>query len=384
MKLNNLNSLRNKLYPGIVFVAFAILAACTSAPAPLPVVAKIETPPPVVAIVPAPAPTVLPPAESTYQSPRQSQPFSVWLSALRQDALGRGISANTLNAAFADLVPSQRVIDLDRNQPDVKASYFAYMRKRLTGDKIARAQSAFQTNKDMLLTAQSAHGVPAEVIVGIWGMETDFGGFSGNTPVIQSLASLAYDGRRASMFRNELFAALTILDKGDASLEQMRGSWAGAFGQAQFMPSSYLRYAVDGDGSGNRDVWKSLPDVFGSIGNYLKQVGWNKNDSWGLAVAVPAGFDVATVSNPAEPDRCKPALRKHSIAKPISHWKALGFLPNGGKDWPANDAIATLVQPDGSEGPAFLTLPNYRTILNYNCSNYYALSVLLLADAAAQ
>ncbi len=383
MKMNVLNNLRNNLRSSVWWFAVAVLAACTSTPALPPVTAKLQTPPP--APAPAPkAPAVWLSNEPSFTSSRPSQPFSVWLGILRQEALGRGISAKTLNEALSNLVPNQRVIDLDRNQPDGKASYFAYMRKRLTGDKIARAQIAFKTNKDMLLTAQSAQGVPAEVIVGIWGMETDFGGFSGNLPVIQSLASLAYDGRRSAMFREELFAALMIIDKGDASVEQMRGSWAGAFGQSQFMPSSYLRYAVDGDGSGNRDIWKSLPDVFGSIGNYLKQVGWNKNDIWGLAVAVPAGFNVATVANPIEPDRCKPALRKHSIAKPISDWKALGFLPNGSKDWPANNAMATLVQPDGADGPAFLTLPNYRTILNYNCSNFYALSVLLLADAAAQ
>ncbi len=386
MKLSNLNSMRNKLALSAEFSALVILTACTSVPAPSPVIAKVQVPPPVVAPapVPTPAPAVSPPAEPGFASARQDQPFSVWLTGLRQDAVRRGISARTLDEALTNLEPNPRVIDLDRNQSDVKASYFAYMRKRLTGDKIARAQAAFEANKVQLLSAQSAHGVPAEVIVGIWGMETDFGGFSGNLPVIQSLASLAYDGRRSAMFREELIAALTIVDKGDASLEQMRGSWAGAFGQSQFMPSSYLRYAVDGDGSGNRDIWKSLPDVFGSIGNYLKQVGWNKNASWGLAVAVPAGFNVATVVNLIEPDRCKPALRKHSIAKPISDWKALGFLPNGTKDWPANEAMATLVQPDGADGPAFLTLPNYRTILNYNCSNFYALSVLLLADAAAQ
>jgi membrane-bound lytic murein transglycosylase B len=385
MKLSNLNSLRNKLRTATGCIAVAILAACASAPAPSPVIAKVQVPPPVVAPAPAPqAPAVSLPPEPGYVSARQGQPFSVWLATLRQDAVRRGISAKTLDEALTNLEPNPRVIELDRNQSDVKASYFAYMRKRLTGEKIARAQAAYETNKEQLLSAQTAHGVPAEVIVGIWGMETDFGGFSGNLPVIQSLASLAYDGRRSAMFREELIAALTMLDKGDASLAQMRGSWAGAFGQSQFMPSSYLRYAVDGDGSGNRDIWKSLPDVFGSIGNYLKQVGWNKNDSWGLAVVVPAGFNVATVANPAEPDRCKPALRKHSISKPISDWKALGFLPNGTRDWPANDAMATLVQPDGAEGPAFLTLPNFRTILNYNCSNFYALSVLLLADAAAQ
>jgi membrane-bound lytic murein transglycosylase B len=378
---------RNNMRHCIKLVMVILLASCAAEPAKPPIVAKMESaaPPVVQEIAPAPkAQNILLPAEPDYVSSRQALPFSQWLVEFRREALDRKISAATLDIALANLVPSQRVIDLDRNQPDVKASYYAYMHKRLTASKISSAQSAFQDNKSQLMSAQSAHGVPAQVIVGIWGMETNFGSFTGNMPVIQSLASLAYDGRRSAMFREELFAALTILDKGHASLDQMRGSWAGAFGQAQFMPSSYLRYAVDGDGSGNRDIWKSLPDVFGSIGNYLKQAGWDDAYDWGLPVTVPAGFDPATVADAVEPERCKPALRKHSVAKPISEWKRLGFVPNGSKNWPEIESIATLVQPDGPDGPAFLTLPNYRTILNYNCSNYYALSVLLLADAAAQ
>jgi membrane-bound lytic murein transglycosylase B len=387
MKTNTLYGLRNDMRLCFKFILFTLLASCAADPIKQPVIAKIESPPTPVVQVIAPVPktqNILLPADADYISSRQSQPFSAWIADFRREALTRGISSTTLDAAFANLVPSQKVIDLDRNQPDTKASYYAYMHKRLTANKISSAQMAFQTNKEQLMSAQSAHGVPAQVIVGIWGMETNFGGFSGNFPVIQSLASLAYDGRRSAMFREELFAALTMIDKGYASIDQLRGSWAGAFGQAQFMPSSYLRYAVDGDGSGNRDIWKSLPDVFGSIGNYLKQVGWDDDYDWGLPVTVPAGFDPATVANPTEPERCKPALRKHSIAKPISEWKRLGFVPNGSKNWPEVESMATLVQPDGADGPAFLTLPNYRTILNYNCSNYYALSVLLLADAAAQ
>jgi membrane-bound lytic murein transglycosylase B len=368
-------------------VMFSLLASCAVEPTKPPVIAKVESAPSpivqVIAVVPKTQNISLP-AEPDYMSSRQALPFSQWLVELRREALGRGISSATLDSALTNLVPSKRVIDLDRNQPDTKASYYAYMHKRLTAGKISSAQMAFQNNKDQLMSAQSVHGVPAQVIVGIWGMETDFGGFTGNFPVIQSLASLAYDGRRSAMFREELFAALTMVDKGHASLNQMRGSWAGAFGQAQFMPSSYLRYAFDGDKSGNRDIWKSLPDVFGSIGNYLKQVGWDDTYDWGLPVTVPAGFDATTVANPTEPERCKSALRKHSVSKPISEWKRLGFVPNGSKNWPEVESMASLVQPDGPNGPAFLTLPNYRTILNYNCSNYYALSVLLLADAAAQ
>jgi membrane-bound lytic murein transglycosylase B len=364
-------------------LGLTLLAACSSTPEAPPVPAKTEVAvaPPVAAPV---VPSSIPAPVMAVEGARATEPFLVWLAAFRSDALAKGIRAQTLDAAFADLRLSDRVIELDRSQPDVKASYVSYLRRHMTGAKIAAAQQAMADNRAALEAAAAAQGVPASVIVGIWGMETNFGGFSGNFPVIQALASLAYDGRRAAMFRRELMDALTMVDKGDASLAQMRGSWAGAFGQPQFMPSSYLRFAVDGDGSGNRDIWNSLPDVFGSIGNFLKQSGWVDGQGWGLSVAAPAGFDPASVANPVEPSQCKAPLRKHSLAKPISDWKALGFVPNGRTGWPADDALATLVFPEGSEGPAFLTLPNYRAIMAYNCSNYYALSVLLLADAAAQ
>jgi membrane-bound lytic murein transglycosylase B len=365
-----------------------LLSACGAAPDSASVPGKSQ-----VAVSPAPVtmPSVIPVAAAVKpqaveypvsDAPRATQPFAQWLMSLRHEALNRGISSQTLDQAFSNLVPSQRVIELDRNQADGTTSYFSYMRRRLTGAKIAEAQGALQENQEELKKAALVQGVPASVIVGIWGRETGYGANSGNFPVILALTSLAYDGRRGAMFREELFAALSILDKGYASLPQMRGSWAGAFGQPQFMPSSYLRYAVDGDANGVRDIWSSKPDVFASIGNYLKQAGWESGSGWGLAVAPPAGFDPASVKNTVEPERCKPALRKHSLVKPISEWKALGFVPNGTNGWPADAAKATLLQPDGAEGPAFLTLPNYRAILHYNCSNYYALSVLLLADAA--
>ncbi len=361
-----------------------LLHACTSAPVAPPAPTRVETVVPGKAVVVEAPPPLVAPASAPVAERRTTEAFTTWLETLRKDALARGISARTLDSALADIIPIQRVIDLDRSQPEIKASYMGYLRKRLTGAKIAGAQSALQDNSAALAAAERAFGVPARVIVGIWGMETNFGGFTGNFPVVQSLASLAYDGRRSAMFREELFSALTMVDRGDATLAQMRGSWAGAFGQPQFMPSSYLRYAVDGDSSGNRDIWNSLPDVFSSIGNCLTQSGWTPGSGWGLAVAPPAGFDPASVANPVQPKSCKSALGKHSLPKPIAEWKALGFVPNGSNSWPADDAMATLVQPDGPDGPSFLTLPNYRAILNYNCSNFYALSVLLLADAAAQ
>ncbi len=365
-------------------VLTVLLSACGSAPPPpaaAPQKAETSVPQP----IPVPAPAAPPAAVAATEPPRANIPFPNWLEEVRREALAKGIKAATLDAAFAGLVPSDRVIALDRAQFDGKNSYMSYLRRHITGGRIASAQAAYRSNVALLEAAEKAHGVPAQVIVGIWGMETNFGGFTGNFPTIQALATLAYDGRRASLFRQELMAALTMIDRGDATIGQLRGSWAGAFGQPQFMPSSYLRYAVDGDASGNRDLWTSLPDVFGSIGNYLKQNGWsNPGEGWGLAVAPPAGFDPATVANPAEPNQCKPALRKHSLPKPIAEWKALGFVPNGTNGWPADTTPATLVFPDGIEGPAFLTLPNYRAILSYNCSNYYALSVLMLADAARQ
>ena len=310
------------------------------------------------------------------------EPFEVWLAALRTEALAGGIRPETFDAAFAGLTPDMQVIRLDRSQPEVKSSYARYIERRLTQGKIREAQQALARHGALLNDIAQKNGVPASVILGIWGMETHFGSDTGRTPVIRALASLAWEGRRASLFRSELLTALRLVDSGQIGARDFRGSWAGAFGQPQFMPSSYVRYGTDGDGDGKVDLWNSLPDVFASIAHYLNSSGWQPGSSWGLEVTAPAGFDASSVASAETPATCKSALSRHSRPLKISEWRSMGFLPVRGAMWPGADELATLVQPDGPAGPAFLALANYRAVLAYNCSNFYALSVLLLGDHA--
>jgi membrane-bound lytic murein transglycosylase B len=219
------------------------------------------------------------------------------------------------------------------------------------------------------------------VMVAIWGMETSYGSDMGRMGVIRSLASLAYDGRRSALFRRELLAALTILNDGKARPEQMQGSWAGAMGHPQFMPSSYLELGVDGNGDGKVDIWSSLDDVFASMGNYLKSRGWQSGVPWGVEVRLPETYDAGRYVELTPATGCKRAMEKHSALRPVASWKADGLavaVPETA--FPADTVMASVVRPDGVDGPAFLVTENYRVILAYNCSNYYALSVLLLSD----
>lgn len=309
------------------------------------------------------------------------QPFEDWLQEVRKVAQDKGIKPQTLATALDGLTPSPTVVRLDRAQPEVKASYAAYLQQRLTPSKIERGHKRRLDEAGALNAASAQYAVPSAVVAAIWGMETHYGVVLGTLPVIRSLATLAYDGRRSELFRRELWATLVILDQGLATKEQLIGSWAGAFGQTQFLPSAFLRYGVDADGDGKRDVWDSTPDALASTANYLAGHGWRTGLSWGFEVRVPEGFDRATVAEATPPTKCIPALSKHSRWISAAQWRTLGFAPLESKDWPADETLMTLVEPDGPGGPAFLTTHNYRVLLDYNCSNFYALSVALLADA---
>jgi membrane-bound lytic murein transglycosylase B len=342
--------------------------APVAAPVPVPVVAPAPAPPPVT--LPAPAPLSTPPA--------LTQSFALWRDTLRSDALGQSIRPDVFDAAFAGLVPNPRVIELDRGQPEVKTTSAQYIGRRLTAARIGQGQRVRADNSRTLAGVEQTYGVPASVMVAIWGMETSYGGDMGSFDVVRSLASLAYDGRRSALFRSELLAALTILNSGKVTAQQLRGSWAGAMGHPQFMPSSYLELGVDGDLDGRVDIWTSLPDVFASMGNYLKNRGWRAGVPWGGAVTLPAGFDASRFAEPVRPAGCRRAMEKHTAMRPVAAWKADGLVPAIG--FPDESVLASVVQPDGADGPAFLVTENYRVILAYNCSNYYALSVLMLAD----
>jgi membrane-bound lytic murein transglycosylase B len=228
-----------------------------------------------------------------------------------------------------------------------------------------------QKHAALLAELEREYGVPGRFLVAFWGLETNFGRGQGDYPVVNALATLAYDGRRGAMFRDEMFNALTILDRGHITLAKMKGSWAGAMGQTQFMPSTFLRYAVDEDKNGHIDIWGSVPDALGSGANYLKALGWDGARTWGREVELPARFDANLISLDVD--------AKENI-KPLSAWHELGVRRVGGGTLPAQDVQASLVLPAGIKGPAFLLYDNYRVILKWNRSAFYAIAVGHLAD----
>jgi membrane-bound lytic murein transglycosylase B len=307
--------------------------------------------------------------------------FDEWLSGVRAEALTRGISETTLDRALTGLEPLDIVIQRDRSQAELVQTLDQYLKQRVTKKTIEKAQEERKAHATLLKDVSDKYGVPAGVLIAVWGIESNFGRFSGVRPTIATLATLAYDPRRSTMFRQELFDALEILDSGDVEPAAMRGSWAGALGQPQFMPSSFLLYAQDFDGDGRRDIWQSQPDVFASIANYLTSHGWQKDQAWGREVTVPPSLmERLPEEAPMQTDGCL-ARRQMTVPLPLSAWKKLGLRTAGGGPLPAADIDASLVS---GERRHFLVYPNYQAILEYNCVNAYGLSVGLLADRAAQ
>ncbi len=318
-------------------------------------------------------------------APGAAQPapaFADWLAEYRAGAIARGLEPAWLDRALAGLEPQPRVVELDRAQPDDpgRAVFAAYLDRQLTAERIAAGRQRHAERAALLSRLEREHGVPGELLVAIWGMETSYGRVMGGFDILRALATLAWDGRRAELFTRELDAAVRMVGEGQVSREAFRGSWAGAFGHPQFLPSSYLKFAIDGDGDGRADILASPADALASIANYLKQNGWTAGTGWGLAVQPPPGFDAARVANSEQPASCIRPMRAHSRFLPARKWRALGFVPLGGQ-WPADEVEMSFVQPDGPGTRAFLATRNYRAIMAYNCSNFYALSVALLADA---
>lgn len=305
-------------------------------------------------------------------------PFPEWLAALRAEALSRGISETTVAHALDGIEPLPAVIERDRSQAELVLTLDQYLKRRLTRGMIRTARSVVRTHATLLERVSARYGVPPAVIVAVWGLESNFGRFSGVRPTIATLTTLAYDQRRSAMFREELMKALEILDEGDVELSAMRGSWAGALGQPQFMPSSFLRFAQDFDGDGRRDIWKSMPDVFASIANFLKEQGWTQRQTWGREVKLPARLTAARLER-AAPLRTTGCLaeRQMTTPLPLSRWRVLGVTALAGSALPSASIDASLVTAGRRH---FLVYPNYGAILAYNCAHAYGLSVGLLAD----
>jgi membrane-bound lytic murein transglycosylase B len=303
--------------------------------------------------------------------------FADFIEGVKADALARGISEDTLARALTGLEPSPTVVERDRTQAEIVLTIDEYVQRRLTRPMVRTARQMRATHASLLHRVSAEYGVPERVIVAIWGLESNFGRFSGVRPTVQALATLAWEGRRGAFFRAELLDALEVVDRRYIPLEQLRGSWAGAMGQPQFMPSSYLKWAQDFDGDGDRDIWKSPPDVFASIANYLKEHGWTRGTTWGREVRV--GERVAATVRDEVPQRvegCR-AEREMTERRPLSAWRKLGVRTATGDPLP-NAAIDASLLHTGKR--AYLLYGNYEALLEYNCAHSYALAVALLAD----
>ena len=316
----------------------------------------------------AQAPTPVPPLPPP--------PFPQWLAELRLEAEGRGISAALLDRAFADVQPVGSVLERDRTQAEFTLDLAAYLTRRLTKPTIRTARQMHAKHRAVLEKVEKVYGVPSEVLVSIWGLESNFGKFAGVRPTIPALVTLAYDPRRGAMFRQELFDALEIVQRGDIELERLKGSWAGALGQPQFMPSSYLKWAQDFDEDGRKDIWTSSADVFASIAFFLQQHGWQTGARWGREVRIPAAARSDVGDLPLREAGCR-AFRAMTDARPLKEWRTRGLRTTSGATLPPADIDASLVMA-GSR--SFLLYDNYDALLGYNCAHTYALSVALLSD----
>lgn len=294
--------------------------------------------------------------------------FAGWVATFRRQAQAEGIDAVTLASAFDDVSYQPRVIELDRAQPEFTRQVWEYLDSAVSERRVAQGRARLAEHRPAIEAASKRYGVPAEILVAIWGIESNYGANFGNFSTIDALATLGYDGRRPEFARSELMAALRILQRGDIDRERMRGSWAGAMGHTQFMPSSFEAYARDGDDDGRRDIWESLPDVMASTAHYLAEAGWRRDEPWGTEVVLPDGFDYA---------QAELANRQSSQA-----WAAQGVRPVRGEALPALDDAA-VITPAGARGPAFLVGHNFRMIMRYNASTSYALAVALLAERIA-
>ncbi|MDT8990385.1 lytic murein transglycosylase [Curvibacter sp. APW13] len=347
-----------KRHHSATVLALAGLAAC----APVPPIDS-TTPPPTPFATQAPTGPTEPPASAAVEAR-----FSQWLQQFRADALRAGIDEATLDRALPSVRYVPRVVELDRSQPEFSRAIWDYVDSIVSPARIAKGREKRAQWHKELDAAASRFGVPATVLLAVWGMESNYGTHYGNLPVLDALATLAFDGRREAWARGELLLALRIVQRGDMAPEQMLGSWAGAMGQTQFMPSIYLAHGIDGDGDGRIDIWGSMPDVFQSTAQFIARSGWRAQEVWGTEVQLPPDFD---------PARADPALRQSTAA-----WVLEGVRSLDGNALPAL-SNASLLLPAGLRGPAFLVGDNYRAILRYNNATSYALSVCLLAQRLA-
>ena len=315
------------------------------------------------------------PGQEAPVAPAAPPPFDQWRDALVAEARGRGFSDALIAEAIATVQPLVRIVDADRHQAELTLTFERYLATRVTPQVTRRGREIEQQQRDLLADIERAYGVQRRFVLAIWGMESRYGRNTGSTPVFQALATLAWEPRRANFFRGQLFDALTMVSRGNIDVPTMTGSWAGAMGQPQFMPSSYLAYAEDFDGDGRRDIWRSTPDTLASIANYLKSFGWDSQQTWGREVTISPqvrrGIEV-----PVRTAGCS-AMREITERRPLSEWRRLGVRRVDGGPLPEAAIDAGLVDVGRR---SFLVYPNYDTLMRYNCAHHYALSVAMLAE----
>lgn len=343
--------------------SFALLVACAEKPTAADA-QPLQAAPAVTA--PAMVPPVVPTGENLDIVPTQT--FAEWQAGFRKEALAAGIRADLFDHAFIGVSPDMSVIKADRSQPEFTRPVWEYLDGALSPLRVRKGQNLIQEHAEILQGIEQRYGVDRQALVAVWGMESNFGQFQGTKSVINSLATLAYEGRRPGFAHAQLIAALQILQQGDIAPEKMLGSWAGAMGQTQFIPTTYNTHAVDFDGDGRRDIWGSSTDALASTAHYLQSSGWQRGQPWGVEVELKEGFDYA--------------LADGTIRKPLSEWMQLGVSTYDGMPIPPGDRQlpAALLLPAGHRGPAFLVFDNFRAILKYNNSSSYALAVGLLSE----
>jgi lytic murein transglycosylase len=311
--------------------------------------------------------------------------FQAYVQGLIPIARAQGVSQATIDSVLPTLAYNPRVAELDRQQPEANPNapiprFAPYRAQHVDSARITRGRTKYQALRPLLQRVERETGVPEGIMISIYGNETNYGAFTGNFDLARALASLAYEGRRRALFQQEFIDTLKLIDRGYRR-EELVGSWAGATGYPQFLPSVVLKLARDGDGDGRADIWRSEADALASIANYFRDAGWRPGQPWGVAASVPASLDRAALANRTTSPRCPRVHDRHSQWKTVREWRALGVMPNSSKL--RDDELASLLEPDGPGVTAYLLTGNYRVILDYNCSNFYGLSVGLLADAVA-
>jgi membrane-bound lytic murein transglycosylase B len=318
------------------------------------------------------------PAAPTEPAADGPQAFNVWLDSVVAEARERGFPDEVVTQALSDLAPLERVVQHDRKQAELTTGFEHYFATRVNAAVVQRGRDAEREHRRLLARLEKTYGVPRRIVLAIWGIESRYGRNMGRTPVFQALATLAWEPRRSNFFRGQLFDALTMVARGHIDVETMKGSWAGAMGQTQFMPSSYLEYAVDEDGDGRRDIWGSTADVLGSIANYLKGHGWTAEQTWGREVRVTAAARkrISAADVGTRESGCF-AMRDMTARVPLQEWQRLGVRRVEGGALPRADFTAGLVTVGDRN---FLVYDNYDALLRYNCAHHYALSVAMLAE----